>query len=145
MQRQEPVVLTDDSIPDAVAAVFATYPEKVREKLFAIRRLILETASVTEGVGPIEEALRWNEPSYLTPETKSGSTVRISTLRETDDKYGIFFNCQTTLVSTFRQMYPDLFEYAGNRAILFHVDDSIPTNELSHCVALALRYHLDKK
>lgn len=58
MQRQEPVVLTDDSIPDAVAAVFATYPEKVREKLFAIRRLILETASVTEGVGPIEEALR---------------------------------------------------------------------------------------
>lgn len=38
-----------------------------------------------------------------------------------------------------------LFEYSGNRAIVFHVEDVVPTEPLSHCIALALRYHLDKK
>ena len=42
-------------------------------------------------------------------------------------------------------MYPDLFSYSGNRAITFDIDDVIPRDELGHCIALALRYHLDKK
>lgn len=131
-------------IPDAVRAVFDSYPPAVQSKLLALRQLILETARVTEGVGRIEETLRWGEPSYLTPETKSGSTVRLNRVRGTADRYAIFFNCNTTLVQTFRQMYPDLFAYSGNRAIEFQADDEVPVNELGHCIAMALRYHLDK-
>lgn len=133
------------SIPDDVAAVFEAYSPVPRSKLLALRQLILETASETEGVGAIEEALRWGEPSYLTPATKSGSTIRLNTVRAMEDRYAIYFKCTTTLVETFRQIYPDLFAYSGNRAISFHVDDPVPTNELGHCIALALRYHLDKK
>lgn len=132
-------------IPDDVAAVFESYPPVLRSKLLALRQLILETATETEGVGDIEEALRWGEPSYLTPETKSGSTVRLNRVKGTEDRYAIYFKCTTTLVATFRQMYPDHFEYSGNRAISFGVDDTVPTRELGHCIALALRYHLDKK
>ena len=61
-----------------VAAVFNNYPEKMRERLLFLRQLILETAAITEGVGQLEETLKWGEPSYLTPTTKSGSTVRIA-------------------------------------------------------------------
>ncbi|MBU2454123.1 MAG: DUF1801 domain-containing protein, partial [Proteobacteria bacterium] len=56
-----------------VAAVFNSYPKKIRAKLMFLRKLILETADVIEGVGEIEETLKWGEPSYLTPKTKSGS------------------------------------------------------------------------
>lgn len=128
-----------------VARVFENYPPVIRNRLFALRQLILEIAEETEGVGPVQEALRWGEPSYLTPVTKSGSTVRLGSVRGAEDRYALYFHCGTTLVETFRQMYPDVFSFSGNRAIEFHVDDVIPDDELRHCVALALRYHLDKK
>jgi len=51
--------------PDTgVAAIFDAYPPRIRSKLTALRRLILDTAQVTNGVGAIEEALRWGQPSY---------------------------------------------------------------------------------
>ena len=60
-----------------IAAVFMSYPRDIRRKLIALRGLIFETAAATEGIGEFEETLKWDEPSCLTPETKSGSTVRI--------------------------------------------------------------------
>ena len=102
----------------------------MRDRLLALRALVLETAARTEGVGRIEEALRWGEPSYLTPETKSGTTVRIAPVRGDNGQYGLFVNCQTTLVQTYRQMFGDLFTYDGHRALLLHVDDPVPTEPL---------------
>ena len=128
-----------------VARVFESYPTIIRQRLLRLRALILETAADTPGVGAIEETLRWGEPSYITSKPKSGSTVRIGPVRGRDDQYAMYFNCQTTLVATFRTLYPDVFAYSGNRAILFDVEDEVACNELAHCVALALRYHLDKK
>lgn len=110
-----------------------------------LRQLVLDTAAETKGVGAIEEALRWGEPSYLTSETKSGTAVRIAPVRGTADQYGLYVNCQTTLVETYRQMYPDRFTFSGTRAILFHIEDDLPRDELAHCIALALCYHLDKR
>jgi hypothetical protein len=61
----------------AVDAVFKAYPAPIRSKLLALRRLIFDTAKATRGVGALEETLKWGQPSYLTTETKSGSTIRI--------------------------------------------------------------------
>ena len=77
-------------IPRDVAAVFASYPAPVCERLLELRQLILDTAAVTEGVGEIEEALRWNEPSYLTSASKSGTTIRLNRVRGTADRYAIY-------------------------------------------------------
>jgi len=41
-----------------IAAVFDAYPAPVRKRLMHLRRFILDTASSTEGVGEVEEALR---------------------------------------------------------------------------------------
>ena len=132
-------------MPDDVAAVFETFPGVLRTRLLELRGLIIRTAEETEGVGKLTEALRWGEPSYLTSESRSGTTIRIGRIKGSDDRYGLFVHCQTTLIETYRQMYSDLFEYSGNRAIQFHVDDRIDENALGHCIALALRYHADKK
>jgi hypothetical protein len=129
----------------AVDAVFKAYPESIRTRLLALRRLILDTAKVTAGVGALQETLKWGQPSYLTAETGSGSTVRIDQVKSTANGYAIYFHCQTDLVETFRELYPTELSFGGNRSILLDTADKFPEAELRHCVALALTYHLNKR
>ena len=133
-----------DRIDPAVAAVLDSYPKPLKSKLLALRALILDTARKTEGVGRLEEALKWGQASYLTSESKSGSTVRIDRVKSADDQVAVYFHCQTNLVETFRELYPEL-SFGGNRAILLEADKKLPEAELRHCVALALTYHLGKR
>ena len=128
----------------AVEAVFDAYPKPVKTKLLALRRLIFDTARTTEGVGPLEETLKWGQPSYLTTETKSGSTIRIDQVKPAAGQYAVYFHCQTDLVETFRELYPEL-RYGGNRSILLNAEEKLPEAALRHCVALALTYHLNKR
>ena len=129
----------------SVKAVFETYPSKARKKLMDLRQLILDEASKHPEVGKLEEALRWEQPSYLTSETKSGSTIRLDKVRGSESEYAIYFNCKTTLIETCRAMFPKKFRYEGNRAIIFNIEDRIPKQELQQIVYEALTYHLNKK
>ncbi|MBR0794432.1 DUF1801 domain-containing protein [Bradyrhizobium jicamae] len=124
-------------------ALFEGYPAPVKARLLALRRLIFETAKATGGVGALEETLKWGQPSYLTTETGSGSTIRIDQVKPAAGQYAVYFHCQTNLVETFRELYPEL-KYSGNRAIVLDVADKLPEAELRHCVALALTYHKRK-
>jgi len=130
----------------SVSKVFDSYPDVVSEKLLFLRQLIFETASEL-GINDLEETLKWGEPSFL---TKMGSTLRVAWRKTYPNEYGIFFNCKTTLVDTFKEVYPEQFRFEGNRAILFCIDDSnnynndnskIPIEALKHCIALSLTYH----
>jgi hypothetical protein len=132
-------------MPKNVAATFDAYPAPMQKKLLRLRKLILETAAKTEGVGPLEETLKWGEPSYLPSKTKSGSTIRIAWKEKTPAQYAMYFNCQTSLIDQFRDLYPDEFSYGGNRSIIFDVVDRLPEKELRHCIGLTLTYHLNKK
>lgn len=42
-----------------VAAVFKTFPARFRKKLMILRQLIFDTAAQTNGVGVLEETLKW--------------------------------------------------------------------------------------
>ncbi len=127
-----------------VAAVFDAYPKEVKPKLILLRQLIFDIASRTDGVGELEETLKWGQPSYLTTQTKSGSLVRIDQIKSQEGKYAIYFHCQTTLVDTFKEMYRGQFVFGGNRSILFGVKDKVSVEELGHCISMALTYHLNK-
>jgi len=124
-----------------VAKVFEAYPADVRRKLLALRELILRTASSTEGVGELEETLKWGEPAYLTSKSKTGSTIRIDWKKARPAEYAIYFNCKTTLIETFRTLFPTEFKFEGNRAIVFKVSEAVPADSLAFCVAAALTYH----
>ena len=121
-----------------IAAIFRRHPEVTRAKLLALRRLIIDTAARTDGVGRIEETLRWGQISYLTPETRSGTTIRIDA---EGDGVALFVNCQTNLVERYKAIYPETFEYSGSRAILIPGDRSVDEAALAHCIAMALTYH----
>jgi hypothetical protein len=139
--KKSPAALSDPTVD----AVFDAYPKPLKAKLLALRHLIFDTAKATKGVGALQETLKWGQPSYLTPETKSGSTIRIDQVKSTAGQYAMYFHCQTDLVETFRELYPREFNYGGNRSILLNAQDKIPEAALRHCVALALTYHLNKR
>ena len=128
-----------------VAATFRAYPSPITAKLLGLRQVIFDVASETDGVGELHETLRWGQPSYLTVQTGSGTSIRIDQLKSQPGMYAMYFHCQTTLVGTFREMFRDGFAFDGNRGILFRSRDRTPLAKLRKCVALALTYHLDKK
>lgn len=128
-----------------VAATFASYPATQRKRVLALRDLILEVASKTPGVGQLEETLKWGEPAFVTAQSKSGSTVRIAWKKSQPTQYAMYFNCQTTLVDSFKTMFPTAFKFEGNRALVFDEHDEVPVEALRICVAMALTYHAKKR
>ncbi len=135
MQPMHPIKQPD------IAAVFASYPEGMRGKLLDLRALIFDVAAQTTGVGVLEESLKWGEPAYITAASKSGSTIRIAWKQAKPTQYGVYFNCQTTLVDSFKTMFPTEFKCEGNRALVFAEHDKVPVEVLRICVAMALTYH----
>jgi hypothetical protein len=127
-----------------VAAMFRDYPPDLRARLMSLRELIFDVAARTAGVGRLTETLKWGQPSYLTTESGSGTTVRLDRLKN-GDGYALYFHCRSGLVDLFRTIYPDTFVYEGNRAILFGTTARIPRRALGHCLALALTHHARRK
>jgi len=136
--------VTAPTLPREVSRAFDTFPEPIRRRLLDVRKLIFAIATADGAVGRLTETLKWGEPAYLTDETGSGSTIRLGRLKDSDHA-AILFNCKTTLVDTFRERFPDQFEYRQTRALLLPVAGKLPKQELSVCLSLALTYHWDRR
>lgn len=131
--------------PAEVAATYASYPAALRRRVLALREIIIDVAVKTPGVGPLQESLKWGEPAFVTAQSKSGSTVRIAWKKSRPAQYAMYFNCQTTLVDSFKTMFPTAFRFEGNRALVFDEHDDVPVEALRICVAMALTYHAKKR
>lgn len=125
-----------------VKGVFDNYPESVKPQMLHLRELVLATASEIEGLEKLDETLKWGEPSYL---TKYGSTVRMDWKAKSPDQFAIYFKCTSLLVPTFKTLYKNKFNFEGNRAIVFKLNEKIPEAELKHCISMALTYHKIKQ
>lgn len=129
--------LTIHSAPE-VAAKFEAYPAPVRHKMEALRQLVLDTANELDDVTNLEETLKWGEPSYVAPK---GSAIRMDWKEKTPGQYAMYFQCTSKLVPTFKRVYGNLFAFEGTRAIIFPLNEELPTAELKNCIAAGLRYH----
>jgi len=125
-----------------VAAVFDAYPAAQRAALLELRRLILTAAA--EADVDLVETLKWGQPSYLPAKARVGTTVRIDALKGSADGYAMYIHCQTTLLDSYRHLYPDDFTFEGQRALTFRTGRPPPEPALKHCIALALTYHRAK-
>jgi len=128
---------------ESVKQKFTTYPDEIAILLHSLRDLILSVAE-KDGISDINETLKWGEPSYI---SKIGSTIRFDWKITSPQQYCIYFNCQTKLVETFKEVYGEKFRFEKNRAIVLSIHEIVPSKELSHCLSMALRYkklkHLD--
>ncbi|MFA0568885.1 DUF1801 domain-containing protein [Vibrio gallaecicus] len=119
---------------------FDEYPENVRIRLEELRNLMFQIVSELE-LGEVEESLKWGEPSYA---VKTGSPIRIDWKLKSPSNYYIFFNCQTKLIDTFRELHDGTLEFQGNRAIVLTLSNPLPEAEVKHCLELALTYQQRK-
>jgi len=131
-----------DNIPKQTLDALSGLPDGLKNRVLALREVILETAGENSAIGPLEETLKWGEPAFLTNATKAGTTVRINRHAKDDSKYAIYVNCQTDLVERYKQLYSDVLSFDGNRAVVFNVDEQLPADIVKHCIAMALTYHL---
>jgi hypothetical protein len=133
-----------DSVPPfsdvRVERAFAAFAQHQRSGLMAIRELIFDVGQQTRGVGEIEETLKWGQPAYLTPQTKSGTTIRLGATKS--GQLAVYTHCQTTIMSEFQSIFPDQFDYEGNRAVHFRSADTAALDSLTLLVRRALTYHL---
>lgn len=94
-------------------------------------------------IGRIQETLKWGQPSYLTPETKAGSTIRLGVPKQ--GGFALYAHCQTTIISDFQAIFGEDFRFDGNRAVTFSAHDEPDTDKLRLLVRSALTYHLSKR
>ena len=123
----------------AVAAAFAAFPGPSRRGLLTLRRLIFDVAAATPGVGRLDETLKWGQPAYLTPETGSGSTLRLG-LPKTGG-FAVYAHCRTTIIPDFQALFPDDFTYEAHRAVHFPDAASLRPDKLEWLIRRALTYH----
>lgn len=116
---------------------FAAYPAQAQRQLGNVRRLIYAIAEESD-LGSIEETLKWGEASYV---VKGGSPIRIDWKSKDPDVIRVYFHCQTRLVETFREIYPDEFSFEGKRAVIIPLRAHVENGPLGHCIQLALQYH----
>lgn len=115
---------------------FDSYPKRIKPLILQLRELVFSVAEDLNR-GEIDETLKWGEPSYL---AKNGSPVRMDWKPKYPDHYFLFFHCQTKLVDTFRELYSDVLEFEGNRAIVLDTKKDLPKNAIRHCIEMAMRY-----
>ncbi|MDG2815281.1 DUF1801 domain-containing protein, partial [Vibrio parahaemolyticus] len=114
----------------AVKARFDEYPKHVRIRIEELRNIVLTIASELK-LGEVEESLKWGEPSYS---VKTGSPVRMDWKQKTPSRYYLFFNCQTKLVDTFRELYGEELVFQGNRAIVLSLSKPLPETAIKSCI-----------
>ena len=125
-----------------VAAAFDAFAPAQRETLLALPDLILATAAANPAIGEIEEMLKWGEPAYRPRRVRTGTTVRLGVSPRSPGACAILVNCKTSLLATYRDLYPETFGFEGDRALILPAGSALPKDAMGHCVSLALTYHL---
>ena len=124
-----------------VANAFDRHPLEVRERLLHLRALILRTAQETADVGPLHETLKWGQPSYLTAQSRSGTTLRIHADAKRPGTYGLYVHCQSRVVEAAQDLGLFQLNFDGTRAVILQVDEAIPEEQVCSFIRLALTYH----
>ncbi len=123
----------------AVEAAFDAFPSAVRGRLLELRETIFDTAKGINGLGPLQETLKWGQPAYLTPICKPGTTLRLGVPKR--GGYALFVHCQTRVIPEFRAQFPDVFSYDETRAVLLRETAAPDMAALRLLIRSALTYH----
>ncbi len=115
---------------------------EARRGLLVLRALIFDVAAELPAVGRIEETLRWGQPSYITPESKSGSMLRLGVPKGA--RFGVFVHCQSQLIPEYLTTFPAWDRVEGTRAVLFDRPSEIEPLRHGWLIKRALTYHIRK-
>lgn len=124
-----------------VEKVLNDFPNSVTQSLSTLRDLIIESAKDTGTISQLEETIKWGEAAFIAPQ---GSTIRLGWKPAKPEHVAIYFNCNSRLVETFKELYANELLFEGKRAIMVPMNKPLPKSILKHCLQLALIYHQRK-
>lgn len=123
-------------LPAPIKAVYDAIPEPQRTLLLTLRGLIFDCAQSVQA-GPVQEVLRWGQPSYIAPK---GSSLRLGVAKT--GQAALFAHCQSSLISTFAQRFQGDFLIEGNRAVYLDVLGVQEQEKLRFLILHGLQYKL---
>lgn len=132
--------MTAPPIPPALCAVIDAYPPDTRAGVLALRSLIFEVAAGLPEAGPLDETLKWGQPSYRPRRPRTGTTLRAGPHRQA--AFALFVHCQSRVIPDFATAFPGAERLDGHRAVLFDSPDRIVPGRLAPLIRHALTYHL---
>ena len=100
-----------------------------------MRNLILQTADSLPEIGPVEEALRWGQPSYI---SRKGTPLRLGVPKSA--RFGLFVHCQSRVIPNYLEHYPAWDRVEGTRALLFDHPNQIEPLRHGWLIRHALTY-----
>ncbi len=121
---------------------FATQPQEARAHLESLRDIIRAAAAAT-GTAPLQENLKWGQPSFAPPK-HMGTPIRLNWSQKAPKRVDLLVHCQTSLVEAWRHKFGDLFNYDGTRAVHISLDEHLPEEALHIMAVMALTYHKTK-
>ena len=122
---------------DALRAAFDAFPPDTRDPLLTLRSLIYANAADLN-VGPVEESLKWGQPSYVPAAPKTGTPIRLGCSKSGD--IAVFVHCQSSVLKDLAPVLPAGVTLDGTRGVLF--TDGIDTSVATTVIRAALTYHL---
>jgi hypothetical protein len=141
MPKNELTTLNIPEMSDVITLKFDSYPIPIQQALQRFRVVVFQVAQDLS-ISSLIETLKWDQLSYLAqPKLKQSSTIRIDWSNKYPEQIRIYFICNTLLVETFKELYPETFSYENNRAIVLNLNDSFNTPQLKHCLEMSLNYH----
>ena len=115
----------------------------VRHGLLALRQLIFDTAAALPQVGPLTEALRWGQPSYITEQSKTGTPIRLGVPKI--GGFALFVHCQSRVIPEYLAKFPAWDRIDGTRAVLFERPTDIEPLRHGWLIERALTYKLTRQ
>lgn len=120
----------------AVARAYGAFSPAHRAPLLVLRHLILDTAAGLD-LPDVQESLKWGQPSYTTAKS---TPIRLGVAKTGD--IAILTHCQSSVIPDFRALFPEDFQYDGNRALILGRNGTVPARQLRLLIQAALAYRL---
>ena len=121
----------------------ARWPEPAQRTLWYCRAVFHDIAAKAE-IGPLDETLKWGQPSWRPYEPRTGSTLRMDWDLKFPNRLSLFVDCKTHLAARMRDLYPDLPENDGRRHLAIALDAPLPEQALAHLADMTFTYHRAK-
>ena len=120
------------------------WPETAQQHLLALRALFHEVAQ-DAGIGPLDESLKWGQPSWRPRKARMGTTLRLNWSPDAPAHLAAYVDCKTDLASQMSTRFPGQFHYAGRRAMSFALAQPMPEAALRQLALLTFTYHRAKR
>ena len=133
-----------DHAPVPLLDHISHWSEPAQQALWRCRTLFHLIAD-ENGLGDLDEALKWGQPAWRPKRPRTGSTLRMGWSEVTPDQLALYVDCKTDLAQRMYSLYPDLPRNDGRRALAISLAQAFPEQAMAHLAEMTFSYHLKKR